>query len=298
LIRSLVALTLFLFALAVGALLPRIALATQSVDGCTGVLHLDPATDSVTVAAPGLWCLDGDWLATDLADEEPMVVRITASDVTLDCRGHLVEYAGADAFPIGVYTVAGANRTIVRNCRFRGFAQAITVISRSGAFLIEDNVVESSRPAYSQPSASIIGAGRGIVRRNRVTGARDQGIVVEGLVDVTDNLIDGVVGDGANPVHGIHVGSALIPDAGAEISGNIVRGLDSTGAPAVGLFVEANSVGRISIRDNTLVGDGAPGAIAFVCEDTPPARVADNLVTGFATLATGCHDSGENDLAP
>ena len=49
-----------LLALALAALLPRLALATPSLDACTGVLHLDPATDSVTVAAPGVWC----WKAT------------------------------------------------------------------------------------------------------------------------------------------------------------------------------------------------------------------------------------------
>jgi hypothetical protein len=244
-----------------------------------------------------VWCLDGDWLATDLVEEEPMVVRITASDVTLDCRGHLIEYTGGDAFPIGVYTVAGAHRTIVRNCRFRGFAQAITVISRSGAFLIEDNVVESSRPGFSQQSTSIIGLGRGIVRRNRVTDARDLGIGVEGSVDVIDNLIDGVDGDGENPVHGISVNSALVP-GGAEISGNTLRRLDAAGVPPVGVSLGWGDAGRLTIRDNVLVGDGAPGSVAFDCAGTTVARVADNVVTGYATLTSGCHDSGENDISP
>src|SRR5688500_12978657 len=40
--------------------------------------------------------LEGDLIASDVVDEDPFVVRVTASDVVVDCGGHRIEYARSE----------------------------------------------------------------------------------------------------------------------------------------------------------------------------------------------------------
>ena len=80
-------------ALVVASLLPRVALATPSLDACTGVLAWDPGKTSIDVLAPGTWCLDADIVVDHDASGFRMIV-LHVDDITIDCRGHLLEYRG------------------------------------------------------------------------------------------------------------------------------------------------------------------------------------------------------------
>jgi hypothetical protein len=292
-----------LFVLGVPSLvLPRVASATPSLDGCTGVLRLDPAsTERIMVDTPGVWCLDGDLVIPAESDLD-YLVTVNADDVVIDCRGHRLEMArddGGARHTYGLTTEPGIGRTIVRNCTFRGFTNAIAVVSWVGDCLIEDNVVEATAPIDGDYAVPISAWGAGTVRRNRVRGARDMGIEARGGFDVLDNVIDRVMGDGEGyfPVRGIVMGGF---DSRGEISGNVIRGLDSTFDPPVGVDAGQTAQGQhIVVRDNVVAGDGATGSIAVTSEDVQSTRVSDNVVTGFATLADdNCHDSGGNDVSP
>lgn len=295
------ALVAALFALAC-ALLPRIALATPGLDGCTGILHLEPgATQQIVVTTSGVWCLDHDLVIGGDSTLQYLLL-VAANDVVIDCRGHRLENArndGGGAYTYGLHTEPGIGRTIVRNCTFRGFTNAMAIVSWVGDCLIEDNVVEATAPIDGDYAVPISAWGAGIVRRNRVRDARDMGIEVRGEFDVVDNVIDHVIGDGEgyDPVRGIVVGDF---DSRGEISGNVIRGLDSTFDPPIAIEVGQTAPGQhVVVRDNVLAGDGAPGSIGVSCSVAQSTRIADNVATGFATLAAAsCDETADNDHTP
>ncbi|MGH8028810.1 MAG: right-handed parallel beta-helix repeat-containing protein [Arenimonas sp.] len=285
--------TLLLFA---SAALPRIALATPSLDGCTGVLHLhEPASEGVVVDTPGVWCLDQD-LVTDVDAVDGVIVMITvaAEDVTIDCRGHRIEFLGNADVSRGVSTFDYRHRTVIRNCDVRGFSNAIAA---GGAdYLIEDNLVQASRPSLYGDGTAIQGYGTGTIRNNRIHDAISLGIGATDSAQVTGNLIDGVSGtsDWSEAI-GIEVQSA---DA-AEIRGNTIRGLSSGEASQIfGVIVDSQGGSAPShVIDNVLVHDGSIGPIGIFCPGQ--AHLIDNVIDGFyAPLVSGCVDAGDNDISP
>ena len=284
-------------AVAIGALLPRLALATPSLDACTGVLHRTAGTtDTISVNAPGTWCLDQDLLEdVDVVGGSFVVVTVEANDVTIDCRGHRIEYAGTADSARGVATYGMRAGVTVRNCRFSGFTHAVYVFG--DGFLVEDNVVRASVTSPYGNEDAIFGYGNGIVRRNRIHDSIRQAILAKGSSQVLDNLIDGVADNLSSPRA---TGVEITQSTGAVVRGNTVRGLVSS-APNQVMALNINNAAsgdpRNVVTDNVLVGDGVDGHVGIFCDSA--ARVNDNVVTGFFAPIVGfCVDTGDNDFSP
>jgi hypothetical protein len=286
---------------ALGAATPRVAMATPSLDGCTGVLAPPTAeVDRIEVWEPGIWCLDQD-MTSDQYDSTYTLIAIVGDDITIDCRGHRLTYTGLADNSNGIASSLGTKRATVRNCRIRGFGRGIGMYDNAG-YLVEDNVVEGGGSWLFETPAGIVAFGGGIVRRNRVSGTQVHGIRVSGDAAVVDNVVDGVTDtlDHPQPA-GISHG---LPGT-AEIRGNTVRGLREDpaynhGLGVIGVAVEGypGATGRVTIADNVLVHDGSANSVAFACGGHPQSHYSDNVATGFESTSAGCTDAGDNDPSP
>jgi hypothetical protein len=291
--RAYASAAVLLAALVFGALLPRVALATPSLDGCNGVLEWNPGLPSMEVYASGVWCLDADVVVGGDGPVFSMIV-LHVGDVTIDCRGHLLEYTGTgDAYGIRrSWEISGLT---VRNCRFKGFTLAVD-FGYTDDFVIEDNVVLSSRADGFGTGTAIQVLGDGVIRRNRIFGSISRAIVSGRDVQVVDNLVDGVSGTSTwQDVTAIDLQYA----DGAEVRGNTVRGLP----PAAqhqhrALTVSNEGEGRPTlVEGNVLVHNGAEGPIGVLCMSA--ARLIDNVIVGFfSPTAFDCTDVRDNDFSP
>ena len=285
-----------LAALLLGALLPRVASATPSLDACTGVLQREAGTPTaITITAPGTWCLDQDLVETvDVTGPYFAMITVDADDVTVDCRGHRIKYTGSAEIMFGISTFGGRQRVTVRNCHLHGFSDAISTGNMDG-FLVEDNSVHASRPDYMGLSTSINGYGSGIIRRNRIHDAVDRAIFARGSSRVLDNLVDGVTRTTLGSVIAISVQSA----DGAEVRGNTVRGLDPLPefSQHVAVEVDDQGTGRSLVADNVLVLDGSMGDIGVACYSNN-ILVSDNVIGGFFSPTAGCAETVDNDISP
>jgi hypothetical protein len=290
-------LTLALALGAAGALLPRIALATPSLDACTGILHRDAGTTrELTVSAPGIWCLDQDMVeGMDDTDGIFIMISVDADDATIDCRGHRLVFAGSADESRGIATFGMHAQVTIRNCQFSGFSSAISVWGDD--FLIEDNVVRNPVPSVLGNEKAIVGYGNGTIRRNRLHDSITLAILAKGSSQVVDNLIDGVAETpgSSSQAQGIQITQPMA----AIVRGNTIRGLSSS-APnqLIGVVVAANiNDARTVVADNVLVHDGSMGPVGILCD--AGARVFDNVITGFfAPTVGGCVDTGDNDISP
>jgi hypothetical protein len=305
-IRALASSLFLLAVLALGAAMPRVAQATPGTDGCTGILHLpQEGLERIEVTTPGTWCLDADLSAAQDDSTEAMIV-IYADDVTIDCRGHRLEYTGTADSSYGVSTAYERQGIVVRNCRFRGFSSAVAVFVTDD-FLIEDNVVESSRgDIFEEPTGAIYASGRGTIRRNRIHDSVLLAIGASGEYDevrVLDNLVDGVVDTATD---GDSKAIELANLASGEVRGNVIRGVRHDPAfgrtdPVRAVTVEASvNDGRdVRLSDNAVVQSAGTPLVAFACSlESLRTRFADNVLTGVAQATLGCTDAGENDVSP
>jgi hypothetical protein len=298
--RSIASTAALVFALAsgtLGAVLPRVALATPSLDACTGVLHHVPgSTATIMVETPGTWCLDADMVeSVDVVDTYFAMISVSSDDVTIDCRGYRIQYSGTASSMYGIGTLGQRQRVVVRNCTLLGFSTAISVAG--DGFVIEDNEVLASVPPGFLSGKAIDGYGNGVIRRNRVRDSINIAIGTMGSTQVLDNIIDGVSASAnASQAYAIDIFNA----AGAEVRGNSVRGLVSS-FPNQMIAMNINGSSgdtRTLVRDNVLVHDGSMGPIGVMCSGSS-ARVVDNVISGFfAPLVFDCVDAGDNDISP
>ena len=259
------------------------AMAAEGYDNCTGFIDAVP----VVISSQGTWCLRHD---VSTAVTEGSAIEIAANNVTIDCNGFKVGglAAGVATNAAGIETIARNNAT-VRNCSVRGFRFGIQ-LSGPGGHLVEDNRVEASTATGIQ----VTGDGA-LIRRNTLvdiggspTAAITIGIYAEGVVDVQDNTIVGVlpVSTGDHFAYGIRT----MNNNGADISGNRVRGVISVGTGAArGIYLGSNV--RVTMVDNYLVGDDRPGGIGLRCNNNL-ARTRDNIVADFPTGISACTDDG------
>jgi hypothetical protein len=287
--------TVVFLALAVGALLPRVAQATPGLDACTGVLHREAGTPTaIIVDAPGTWCLDQD-LVESVDAEIFTMISVSADDVTIDCRGHRIRYTGSARYMMGIASSDGGRRTTVRNCHLHGFSLAIVVEEGS---LVEDNTVHASRATWSGSSTSISVNGNGIIRRNRIHDALVRAIYAQGSSQVLDNVVDGVH---VSPNYDTAVAIELDYVWGAEVRGNVVRGMDalpeSSQHVAVRIYGVSEGLPRNVVADNVLVHDGSMGDVGVACF-AGNTLVSDNILSGFFSATTGCGELVDNDISP
>ena len=271
--------------------LPRIALAAHSYDNCTGFITTVPTV----IATQGTWCLKQD-LATVITSGS--AITVNNNNVTIDCNDFKLGGLGAGLSTAadGIYSLNRLNTTI-RHCNIRGFKHGIFLDgSSSGGNLIEDNRLDNNTYA----GIWIYGDGS-TVRRNRVfdTGGTTVAFTAWGIVsiygvDIRDNTVSGVTATSGG--NGSAFGITTQNAAGSVVENNRIRGVlpDGTGAAyAINNF----STGRIVLRGNDAIGDGATGSFGIVCVDIY-GSAEDNDINGFDNALYNCSDDGDNTVHP
>jgi hypothetical protein len=272
------------------------AAATPSYDGCTGFLEPVGNAGSTTllqgITGPGVWCLKRDVLHDNVQTPVYALLSFGMDDITIDCRGHRL--VATNGGPPGIQ-VSGFARIAVRNCRLKGFYPSISIQDGQVLGASREHVVEGNE-IHGGGLGIIVGGHGSVVRDNRLFDTRGIAINVTGRVDVLDNVIDGVTGEAPR---GIFAGGS----GGNEIRGNLVRELHTSGNPAVGIesamdWSNFDAHERLSIRDNTIVGEGHFGTTGIQCQD-PSGTVTygDNLLVAKAGVGGHCIDAGDNDYS-
>lgn len=270
------------------------ALAAPSRGSCAGrfIDSLPAVIDSA-----GTWCLRNN-LSTAIASGAAVTIR--ASDVTIDCNGHLISglAAGRTSLAQGIYVEfptalpAGPRTDVtVRGCHLRGFE---TGIFMEGAGLVEDNRIEGSLFSGIHVTAT------STIRRNSVTdtGGSDRNaaraIYARGNSDVLDNVVDGVIARAA-PSNDV-VGIAVRTNEGGTVRGNRIRGLDTTSGLAIGIqvFPGEDSRGVLIVR-NVISGMAAGTGISCPAET---GITRENTLFGVVTPVSGCVALGGDEILP
>ena len=82
-----------------------------------------------------------------------------------------------------------------------------------------------------------------------------------------------------------------------RFDGNRVRRIVGNGT-GVAFGIHSSTSGRISLRDNELVGDGTTGSTGLFCDPGSEAITLDNAVSHFDTANSDCGDDGGNIEMP
>ena len=267
------------------------AASADTFETCTGTITALPAV----ITTQGTWCLAND-LATGVTSGD--AVTIATNNVTIDCNGYKLGglSAGTGTLTIGIHATGRANAT-VRGCSIRGFHQGVLFEGAGGGHAVEDNRFDGN----TWVAVAVEGDGS-LVQRNRI--ADTGGSTVSGSpvgirtlysVDILDNTIRDVfataVGDGG--AYGIVTSDN--PDG--QIARNRVRRIlkYDTG---VAFGIRNDTAGRISLRDNEVIGDGSAGSTGLFCDTGSQAITLDNLISRFDVANTDCNDDGGNVVMP
>jgi hypothetical protein len=263
-------------------LVPATPAQAETFNTCAGFITSLPAT----ITTQGIWCLKAD---LTIAITSGIAINVAANNVTIDCNdfklGGLA--AGAATQTVGIYADTRDNLTI-RRCNIRGFRYG-TALSNGSGHLIEDNRFDGNTFVGVDLESN-----RSIIRRNLViaTGGSSfassaYGIFSNGSVDVLDNTVNGVTANGTN---NYAFGIQTLNNPDGSISGNRVRGLVKAGTGAAWGVYNSNS-GRITLRNNDVVGDGSAGSVGLSCTSAR-GRAINNMVSGFVTGISSCSNDG------
>jgi hypothetical protein len=248
----------------------------------------------MTISTPGTWCLKQNFPAISPGT----AITVTSDNVTIDCNNFWLngnEVSGA------VYAKDHFNIT-VRNCFLYNFFTAAidlesTTNTSGGRYLVENNIVSLSRIT----GIRVDGDGS-IVRHNQIDGGESEtiasnlayAIYTTWSVDVTDNVITGVVIK--NGTSGSSYGIYTSNNATGNIDRNSISNLEPLlYGHAYGIYNATSD--RITMRDNTVIGNGTAGGIGLNCTNAN-GRAVHNVITGFATGLHFCADGGTNDITP
>jgi parallel beta-helix repeat protein len=162
---------------------------------------LAPAPASAGPASPVIPCSAGPIVLTAGAHLDPSCaytggIEITASNVTLDCRGAVIDGTGAGGTGILVHAPVDADlsRVTIRNCVVRGFLNSIR-ITRDGFRAL---------PAGHEYDHGVRGV---VIEHTRVSGSRGVGLYVDGYVTDTTIRDSSVTGAGSSGIY-LEAGSA------------------------------------------------------------------------------------------
>ncbi|MDG6347721.1 right-handed parallel beta-helix repeat-containing protein [Luteimonas sp. 8-5] len=271
-----------------GAAMP--ALAADGGDGCDHYITALP----IEVSSPGTWCLASD-LASDPADKDSIWgVWVRADDVTIDCRGHLMDGTGTQ-YPgrSAVLSMGGDgqhDRTVVRNCRLRGYTEGVSLEGnghRVEGLLATDILI----------TGIAIFGNRAVVRGNRIIETGGQGIAVWGSGDVLDNVIRGFVNyKHSDAAEGIVMQSST---SGTVKGNRIVLAQSGVEPPRVGSGIKLNSAADVVVRDNVIIST-EPGR-SLDCNyyvGSSANHVIDNVGIGVAPVPDNCGSAINNRIYP
>jgi parallel beta-helix repeat protein len=265
--------------------------AAESYDNCTGYIDALPAT----ISSGGTWCLRKD-LATSIASGS--AIDIATDGVTIDCNDFKIGglAAGDDSDAVGINAIPPQyvyRRDIaVRHCNIRGFSTGIYLQNGIGQ-LIEDNRLDNNLVA----GIVIRGGSGNRIRRNAVYdtgGHKQRGTAgmnvtgIEGMADITDNIIDGFLYSGDySDIAGINAGGS-----GVRVVGNRIGGLiHANGGETYGITTSpygknvAVSGNRISASATVANGSGF-GILGGYCSG--------NTIASFTIAMNSCADDGGN----
>jgi hypothetical protein len=288
-LRSLLMLSVAIAFLAAAA---NPAPAAESYDSCVGDINTVPTV----IATPGTWCLRQNVItnATNIR-----AVDIRTNNVTIDCNGFRLAdaQAGPSTMSTGISANGSFSNITVRNCTIVGFNFGIFITGNppGAGHVIENNLLWFNRSAGIR-----LDGAAGIVRHNTVTNTGGQpgslngiGIVVNGSVDVIDNVVDGVTGDGsvAFTPYGITAGDNA--SVGSLIRGNRVRNLTPSGSgSATGILVYSTGAW---VRDNLVGQQSSTNGIGISCGTET--RVRDNIVKNYTQGLAGLCDNDTGNVA-
>jgi parallel beta-helix repeat protein len=268
--------------------------AAESYDSC-GSNYIDAVP--IVISTPGTWCLRHNVLtnATNIR-----AVDIRTGNVTIDCNGFRLSdiQAGATTLSNGIVTNGAFSNITVRNCTIIGFSFGIFISGNppGSGHIIENNLISSNRAAGIR-----VDGGASIVRHNIVTNtggqpgsANGMGIIVNGSVDVIDNVVDGIAGDGsvAFSPYGIFAGDNLA--VGSLIRGNRIRNLAPSGggSSAAGIYVWGTG---FWVRDNLVGQQSSTNGIGISC--STETRVRDNIVKNYTQGMAGQCDNDSGNIS-
>ena len=269
------------------------ARAARSLDACTDFITALPAT----ISTPGYWCLSQD-LTT--STNPFAAITISADNVTLDCNGFRIDGSGGDPAIYSGGITTGKNYDItIRNCQVRGFRTCISVgkdplVNAPGRFLVEDNRLDrcGSQGIVLTGEKSVIRGNIVLETANSISQLGAFGITAYGSVDILDNIVSGVRSQNAG-AGGIWTGRTL----GSTVRGNLVRGVRRNGtAGAFYALFNSYEGTRLTIRDNTFIGEALPNSTGIHCDITT-SHAKNNTIMGFANPRVGCVDDG-NTIKP
>ena len=266
------------------------ARAAESYDACTGTITALP----YTINTPGTWCVKQHLFTSATSGA---AITVNSSNVTIDCNDFKIEgtSAGAGTANRGILASGKLNVT-VRNCQVRGFQYGIALVGVTGG----DHLVEHNRLSGNTSYGIFVEGDGSLIRDNQVsmTGGSTltpnaYGIYGRYIVDIHDNIVGGVVGNGnAGNIIGIYT----LNNTGGTVAGNRVHGLVKAGT--VGLRGILNSQSsRVVLMRNNVAGDGSTAGVGITCTNST-SRVKDTVISGFPTGLSGCGDAGRNDITP
>ena len=272
------------------------ASAAESYDSC-GTNYIDAVP--IVIATAGTWCLRHNVVALGA---NVHAIDIRTNNVTIDCNGfRLSNTAGPSTASYGIWAYGSVSNVTVRNCTITGFALGVSLSGNppGGGHLVENNKVPNSRSVGIK-----VDAAASVIRRNVVTDTGFQpgsvtatGIVMNGGVDVIDNIVDGVGGDGSvvfSP-YGIIAGDFTPPiSAGSLIRGNRVRNLAPSGAGSSATGILVYSTGAW-VRDNLVGQQTSTNGIGISCGTET--RVRDNIVKNYTQGMAGQCDNDSGNVS-
>jgi len=287
---------LFAFIIMLGAFAAASSpgLAAESYDSC-GTNYID--TVPIVISISGTWCLRRNVVATGA---NVRAIDIRTNNVTIDCNGfRLSNTAGPSTASYGVSAFGTYSNITVRNCTITGFVLGVSI---SGNPPGSGHLIENNRFVNSRSVGIRVDAAASAIRRNIVTDTGFQpgsgtgtGIVMNGGVDLLDNVVDGVGGDGsvAFSPYGIIAGDFTPPiSAGSLVRGNRVRNLAPTGAGSSATGILVYSTGAW-VRDNLVGQQTSSSGIGISCGTET--RVRDNIVKNYTQgMAGQCRDDSGN----
>lgn len=265
--------------------------AAESYDSCVGDINTVPTV----ITTGGTWCLRHNVITTAT---NIRAVDIRTNNVTIDCNGFRLAdaQAGPATMSNGISAFGPYSNITVRNCTIIGFNFGIFLSGSppGGGHVIENNILSFNRSAGIR-----VDGAASIIRHNTVVNTGGQpgspngiGIIVNGSVDVIDNVVDGIAGDGsvAFTAYGITAGDNAT--VGSLIRGNRVRNLtpSGSGSSAIGILVYSNGAW---VRDNLIGQQTSTNGIGISCG--AETRVRDNIVKNYTQgLAGQCDDDKGN----
>jgi parallel beta-helix repeat protein len=236
------------------ALFARPAAAETTV--CTQINSLP-----VTIGTPGHYCLNYNFAA----DYATAAININASNVELDCTGHVVTQIGAAAVA-GVY-VLNKTQVTVRNCVLVGFGRGIAFFestsgqSRNNAVL--DNHIRRAKlfgilmnGSYNRVVGNHVSQNTGLAGNYTSYGILLSSANLAGAGNVvSDNTVTGAALAGTTVIIGINLDAV----SDTQLEHNHVGSLyPPTGGYAYGVVGNDSAFNTVAVGNSVIAARGTP----------------------------------------